>query len=100
MAAGSRAAYVHARRGVPVRLVGRLGDHRGERTKLQVAQFKLSYSRAFFLRAYPQQTHEMLFDDHNHAFRVLGACRGAGFTKTTEGAVIRRSTPAGPSRVG
>ena len=42
----------------------------GERTKLQVAHFKLSYSRAFILRAYPQQTHEMLFDAHNHAFRV------------------------------
>jgi transposase len=41
----------------------------GERTKLQVAQFKLSYSRAFTLRAYPQQTHEMLFDAHNHALR-------------------------------
>src|ERR1700735_4309152 len=44
----------------------------GERIKLQVAHFKLSYSRAFVLRAYPQQTHEMLFDAHNHAFRVLG----------------------------
>jgi transposase len=44
----------------------------GERTKLQVTHFKLSCSRAFFLRAYPQQTHEMLFDAHNHAFRVLG----------------------------
>ena len=44
----------------------------GERTKLQVAHFKLSYSRAFTLRAYPQQTHEMLFDAHNHTFRVLG----------------------------
>ena len=44
----------------------------GERTKLQVAHFKLSCSRAFILRAYPQQTHEMLFDAHNHAFRVLG----------------------------
>jgi hypothetical protein len=44
----------------------------GERTKLQIAHFKLSCSRAFFLRAYPQQTHEMLFDAHNHAFRVLG----------------------------
>ena len=40
----------------------------GERTKLQVAYFKLSYSRAFILRAYPQQTHEMPFDAHNHAF--------------------------------
>jgi transposase len=45
----------------------------GERTKLQVTHFKLSCSRAFFLRAYPQQTHEMLFDAHNHAFRVLGS---------------------------
>ena len=44
----------------------------GKRTKLQMAHFKLSYSRAFILRAYPQQTHEMLFDAHNHAFRVLG----------------------------
>lgn len=44
----------------------------GERTKLQVAQFKFCYSRAFLLRAYPLQTHEMLFDAHNHAFRVLG----------------------------
>src|ERR1700722_10090837 len=44
----------------------------GERTKLQVAHFKLSYSRAFILHAYPQRTHEMLCDAHNHAFRVLG----------------------------
>ena len=42
------------------------------RTKLQVAHFKLSYSRAFFVRAYLLQTHEMLFDAHNHAFHVLG----------------------------
>ena len=51
----------------------------GERTKLQVTYFKLSCSRAFFLRAYPQQTHEMLFDAHNHAFRVLAGVprRGA-----------------------
>lgn len=44
----------------------------GERMKLQVAHFKLAYSRAFIVRAYLQQTHEMLFDAHNHAFRVLG----------------------------
>ncbi|HKY81814.1 MAG TPA: IS21 family transposase, partial [Sphingobium sp.] len=44
----------------------------GVRTKLQVAHFKLSYSRAFLVRAYLLQTHEMLFDAHNHAFRVLG----------------------------
>ncbi|HEY1089896.1 MAG TPA: IS21 family transposase, partial [Burkholderiaceae bacterium] len=44
----------------------------GERTKLQVAHFKLSHSRAFYIRAYLLQTHEMLFDAHNHAFRVFG----------------------------
>ena len=42
------------------------------RVKLQVAHFKLCYSRAFIVRAYLLQTHEMLFDAHNHAFRVLG----------------------------
>src|SRR6202521_1864813 len=50
----------------------------GERTKLQVAHFKLSYSRAFILRAYPQQTHKMLFDAHNHACRVLGGVQRHG----------------------
>ncbi len=43
-----------------------------ERTKLQVAHTKLSYSRAFVVRAYLLQTHEMLFDAHNHAFQVFG----------------------------
>ena len=37
---------------------------RGERTKLQVAHIKLSHSRAFLVRAYLLQTHEMLFDAH------------------------------------
>lgn len=44
----------------------------GERMKLRVAHIKLSHSRAFLLRAYPLQTHEMLFDAHWHAFRVFG----------------------------
>jgi transposase len=43
----------------------------GYKTKLQVAHFKLSHSRAFLLRAYYAQSHEMLFDAHNHAFRVF-----------------------------
>jgi GNAT superfamily N-acetyltransferase len=42
-----------------------------KKTKLQIAHTKLCHSRAFHLRAYPTQTHEMLFDAHNHAFRVL-----------------------------
>ena len=33
----------------------------GERTKLQMAHIKLAHSRAFLVRAYLLQTHEMLF---------------------------------------
>ena len=36
------------------------------------AHVKLCYSRALILRVYPRQTHEMLFDAHVNAFRVLG----------------------------
>lgn len=43
----------------------------GSKVKLQVAHFKLCHSRAFYLRAYWTQTHEMLFDAHAHAFRVF-----------------------------
>lgn len=44
----------------------------GERTQLQVAHMKLSSSRAFSMRAYLPQTHEMLFDALNEALRMLG----------------------------
>ena len=61
----------------------------GERTKFQVAQFKLSYSRAFFLRAYLLQTHEMLFDAHAHAFAVLGGVPRRGIYDNMKTAVDR-----------
>ncbi len=44
----------------------------GKVTKLQVAHTKLAHSRAFIVRAYLLQTHEMLFDALAQAFRVLG----------------------------
>ena len=50
----------------------------GERTKLQVAHLKLSHSRAFLVRAYLLQTHEMLFDAHWHGFRVFRGVPGRG----------------------
>ena len=60
-----------------------------ERTKLAVAQFKLSYSRAFMLRAYPLQTHEMLFDAHNHALAALGGVPQRGIYDNMKTAVDR-----------
>ena len=61
----------------------------GQNTKLQVAQFKLSRSRAFILRAYLLQTHEMLFDAHNHAFVVLGGVPERGIYDNMKTAVDR-----------
>jgi hypothetical protein len=58
-------------------------------TKVQVAHFKLCHSRAFFLRAYLTQTHEMLFDAHNHAFRVLGGIPERGIYDNMKTAVDR-----------
>lgn len=59
----------------------------GEKTKLQVAHFKLSHSRAFFIRAYPLQTHEMLFDAHVEVFRVLGGVPRRGIYDNMKTAV-------------
>jgi len=61
----------------------------GERIKLQVAHIKLPHSRAFLVRAYPLQTHEMLFDAHWHAFRVFGGVPGRGIYDNMKTAVDR-----------
>jgi len=61
----------------------------GDRMKLQVAHIKLSHSRAFLVRAYPLQTHEMLFDAHWHAFRVFGGVPERGIYDNMRTAVDR-----------
>jgi transposase len=61
----------------------------GERTKLQVAHVKLSYSRVFIVRAYLLQTHEMLFDAHYQAFRVFGGVPRRGIYDNMRTAVDR-----------
>jgi transposase len=57
------------------------------KTKLQIAHVKLCHSRAFCLRAYLTQTHEMLFDAHNHAFRLLGGVPERGIYDNMKTAV-------------
>jgi len=59
----------------------------GRKMKLQVAHFKLCHSRAFMLRAYPLQTHEMLFDAHNHCLRALGGTPRRGIYDNMKTAV-------------
>ena len=60
-----------------------------ERTKLQVAHTKLSHSRAFIVRAYLLQTHEMLFDALAQAFRVMGGVPQRGIFDNMKTAVDR-----------
>ena len=55
----------------------------GKRVKLQAAHTRLSHSRAFAIRAYPLQTHEMLFDALAGAFRVLGGVPRRGIFDNT-----------------
>jgi hypothetical protein len=62
---------------------------RANGTKLQVAHTKLSHSRAFIVRAYPLQTHEMLFDALTQAFRVLGGVPQRGIFDNMKTAVDR-----------
>ena len=61
----------------------------GERVKLQAAHTKLSHSKAFIVRAYPLQTHEMLFDALTQAFRVLGGVPRRGIFDNMRTAVDR-----------
>ena len=61
----------------------------GDRVKLQAAHTKLSHSKAFIVRAYPLQTHEMLFDALTQAFRVLGGVPRRGIFDNMKTAVDR-----------
>lgn len=61
----------------------------GKRVKLQAAHTKLSHSRAFVVRAYRLQTHEMLFDALAEAFRVLGGVPRRGIFDNMRTAVDR-----------
>jgi transposase len=59
----------------------------GVNTKLQIAHFRLSHSRVFFLRAYLTQSHEMLFDAHYHAFQAFGGIPERGIYDNMKTAV-------------
>lgn len=61
----------------------------GERVKLQAAYANLSHSKAFMVRDYPLQTHEMLFDALTQAFRVLGGVPQRGIFDNMKTAVDR-----------
>ncbi|MCB2039255.1 MAG: IS21 family transposase, partial [Ottowia sp.] len=61
----------------------------GQRVRLDVAHLKLACSRAFWLAAYPMQSHEMLFDAHTRAFQALGGVPRRGIYDNMKTAVDR-----------
>ena len=47
----------------------------GVTTKVKVAHLRLCHSRMLFVRAYPRESQEMVFDAHDRAFAIFkGAC--------------------------
>jgi transposase len=61
----------------------------GIRRRLEVAHVKLAASRAFWLVAYPVQSHEMLFDAHTQAFAAFGGIPRRGIYDNMKTAVDR-----------
>jgi transposase len=61
----------------------------GLRRRLEVAHTKLAASRAFWLVAYPSQSHEMLFDAHARAFTAFGGVPRRGIYDNMKTAVDR-----------
>ncbi|TXH65213.1 MAG: IS21 family transposase [Lysobacteraceae bacterium] len=59
----------------------------GKRCRLEVAHVKLASSRAFWLVAYPAQSHEMLFDAHTRAFAAFGGVPRRGIYDNMKTAV-------------
>jgi transposase len=59
----------------------------GLRRRLEVAHTKLCASRAFWLAAYPAQSHEMLFDAHARAFAAFGGVPRRGIYDNMKTAV-------------
>ncbi|RTL47055.1 MAG: IS21 family transposase [Burkholderiales bacterium] len=64
----------------------------GLRRRLEVAHTKLASSRAFWLTAYPTQSHEMLFDAHARAFAAFGGVPRRGIYDNMKTAVDKVGT--------
>ncbi len=59
----------------------------GLRRRLEVSHMKLAASRAFWMVAYPGQSHEMLFDAHARSFAALGGIPRRGIYDNMKTAV-------------
>lgn len=54
----------------------------GVTTTVKVAHMRLCHSRMFYVRAYPRESQEMVFDAHDRAFRFSAGLASAASTTT------------------
>lgn len=59
----------------------------GLRKRIEVSHCKLASSRAFWMIAYPMQSHEMLFDAHTRSFQAFGGIPRRGIYDNMKTAV-------------
>jgi transposase len=59
----------------------------GVTTTVKVAHIRLCYSRMIFVRAYPRETQEMVFDAHDKAFAFFGGACARGIYDNMKTAV-------------
>ena len=59
---------------------------------VKAAHMRLCHSRMLFVRAYPRETQEMVFDAHNRAFAFFkGACAARHLRQSMDASRARRS---------
>lgn len=59
----------------------------GKPMRVKVAHLRLCFSRRFYIRAYPRETQEMVFDAHARAFAALGGVTRRGLYDNMKTAV-------------
>jgi len=68
----------------------------GQQARVKVAHMRLCASRAVYLRAYPRETQEMVFDAQPRRSTLSPRCRGARRVGLSAVRPNRRSTPLPP----
>ena len=68
----------------------------GVTTTVKVAHVRLCHSRMLFVRAYPRETQEMVFDAHDKAFAFFGGACARGIYDNMKTAVEPRATNGSP----
>jgi len=73
----------------------------GATTTVKVAHVRLCHSRMMYVRAYPRETQEMVFDAHDKAFAFFGGACARGIYDTMKTApAVRQWTRSRLARTG